>query len=70
MENRVKEIVTINENVSTYTKLKKIFTANPNVIIFEKYTLYKQTGNKTSEIKRIENGQMVSRNSRTIVYRN
>lgn len=70
MANRSKSIVTIYDNNSIYIKTEKIFTTTPNVIIIDKHTHYKQSGNNSNEIKRIVNGNVVSRSVKTIVFDN
>lgn len=70
LNRRNKSITEIYENNTTYIETRKVFTTSPNVIIIEKFTYYKLTGNKTTETKRMVNGRLSTRNSRTIEYDN
>lgn len=70
LNRRIRNITEIYENTTKYIETRKIFTTTPNVIIIEKFTFYKLTGNKTTETKRMVNGRLSVRNSTTIEYEN
>lgn len=64
---RIKEIIETNEDKDKYEKESKLFLKERNVVIKEKHTYYKANGNTYDELRRIVNGKVEFKNTRTVL---